>query len=113
MSRQPVKTQVLVDGDPIVYRIGYATQSRSINCVVEHATGELDALRFDSKTARNAWLRAHEGSTVVSEEEEVTPEPESHAYHGVKRLLVEIADESGSDDLHIILDRKSTRLNSS
>ena len=98
-----MKPHVLVDGDPIVYRIGYASQSRVITNVIEYADGVVEQKRFASKTERNEYLRMHEGSQVVDEQEEVFPEPIENALGGAKRLLGEIADETGSDALHVIL----------
>lgn len=74
---------------------------------MEHANGAVEAISFGSKTERNQWLTANPGSELVSEEEKIVPEPESHAYHGVKRLLGEIVDETGSANIRVILSEKT------
>lgn len=103
--------QLLIDADPIVYRVGFAAQTKAIHCVLESATGELEQVRFGSKTERNEWLEQHPGSSVTAEEEEVIPEPIANALAGVKRLLGEIIDRAGTDQTHVILSESSGKGN--
>lgn len=95
--------QVLIDGDPIVYRVGFAAQSRVIHCVVEDNDGAMEAVRFANKTERNAYLREHPAAVIISEEEDITAEPIEHALGGVKRLLREIQAETDSENVHVVL----------
>lgn len=93
----------MIDGDPIVYRIGFAAQSRILHCVVEEADGTMHAARFPSKTERNKYLREHTGSSIIAEDEEIIPEPVENALHSTKLVLRSIEDELGSTDLHVVL----------
>jgi hypothetical protein len=104
--------QVLIDGDPIVYRVGFASQSRNIHCVVEQPeTNQMEQIRFSNKTERNKWLADNQGWYVASEEEEIIPEPIENALGGVKRLLREIGTETDSDNLHVILSESTGKGN--
>lgn len=71
--------------------------------MIELADGSITSERFPSKTERNKWLAENAGAMVLSEEEEIIPEPIENALASVKRLLREIAEELGSDDVHLIL----------
>ncbi len=97
------ETQVLVDGDPIVYRVGFATQSQTVSCVVSCDDGSISYIRFANKTERNEYLQKHPTCGIDSEEIEVKAEPVENALHTVKSVLSQIKEETGSDNLHIIL----------
>lgn len=106
-----IKPQVLVDGDPIVYRVGFASQSRNIHCVVESESGQIQQIKFPNKTERNKWLAEKQGWGVISEEEEVLPEPIENALAGVKHVLNGIKDETDSDAIHVVLSEASGKGN--
>lgn len=105
------KPQILVDGDPIVYRAGFASQTRNIHCIVESDSGQIDQIKFPSKTDRNKWAGENPAWAVISEEEEVIAEPIENALAGTKYMLRGIVDEVGSDDLHVVLSEASGKGN--
>lgn len=105
------KPQILVDGDPVVYRVGFASQSRNIHCILESESGQIQQIKFPNKTERNKWLTENKEWGVISEEEEVLPEPIENALAGVKHVLNGIKDETDSSALHVVLSEASGKGN--
>lgn len=76
---------VLVDGDPIVYRVGFAGQHRIVHAIVDGDPPE--RYRFEGKTDRNRWLAENPGREIVAEDEEIEVEPLSFVLHSVKQCM--------------------------
>ena len=91
--------QLLIDGDIILYRCGFAAENRGY--VI---TGHEDAGWFSTKAAVTEWLDANLGEGVTRE---VTPvseaEPVENALHNVKDVIASIQAALASDDVVIYL----------
>ena len=78
---------VLIDGDPIVYRCGFAGQHRIIHAILEAAEGSPFPVRFEGKTDRNNYLKEHPEHELLVEEEELEVEPLPFVLQTVKQSL--------------------------
>lgn len=83
-------TTVLTDGDPIVYRVGFAGQQRVVHAFVEE-NGAPYRMRFEGRADRNAWLKEHPEAQIVDEEEELIAEPLPFVLQTVKQCLAPLA----------------------
>lgn len=109
MAAKRPDSVVLVDGDPIVYRTGFAHQQTVIHAVVEcdHPVeawaSTVARIKFEGKKSRNDWLKEHPTCTVLSETPDLIVEPLSFTLQGVKQTLGLIAENTGSPDLRLFL----------
>lgn len=97
-----MSARVLVDGDPIVYRAGFAAQHSTWFCTFEHPNGLPYTQSFEGKKA----ALAHVDSTqheMLDAEERIIAEPLDHVLSTVRASLGVIADKTGSDHLEIYL----------
>ena len=85
--------QLIIDGDPIVYRAGFAGQKVDKNVVYydPHMDEPIDLsfTRTENKTANklfNEWHEAH-GYDILDEWEEVIPEPLDHVLATVRHMI--------------------------
>ena len=83
-------TALLVDGDPIVYRCGFAAQRTVVHDIVEDEHGGIHPMRFEGRAARRKYYQEHPeeqscGGDAV--EEEVIAEPVAFALQTVKQSL--------------------------
>lgn len=78
---------VLVDGDPIVYRVGFAAQQRVIHAVCEGPDGEPYKIRFEGRKDRNKYLAEHPEHVLLEEEDELIVEPLPFALQTVKQIF--------------------------
>lgn len=91
---------LIVDGDPIVYRSGFAAETISYDCVLETPEGEPLYKSFvagDGKSADKAmkeWLEANQGYALLGKYKEVDAEPVSHALEIVRSSLESISKEA-------------------
>lgn len=90
---------LIADGDPIVYRSGFAAETISYDVVVEGPNGELEQKLFEPRDGKSANDRLKESLTecpdwtVVSKEKLVKAEPVSHALEIVRSSLESISKE--------------------
>lgn len=77
---------VLVDGDPVVYRVGFAGQQTVVHAVVEGPDG-VKPYRFEGKGDRNRFLAEHPEHEVLEEETEIEAEPLAFVLNTVKQVL--------------------------
>jgi hypothetical protein len=93
--------QVIVDLDFLVYRAGFAAETRSYDVAVELPSGEIEQKLFspvsscakypDGASAGDV-MKAYiatlpEGSHIISKETVISPEPESHALHIASEMI--------------------------
>lgn len=83
MSSTPT---VLIDGDPIVYRCGFAAQHSVIHALVEGPEGP-SAWRFEGRADRNQWQKEHPDYEILDEQEELDVEPLEFALVTVRAVL--------------------------
>lgn len=91
--------KVLIDGDILVYRCGFAAENRGYII-----TGHEDAGWFNTKAAVTEWLDANIGEGVTRE---VTPvseaEPVENALHNVDSVIEAIIVSVDSADIRVCL----------
>lgn len=101
---------VLIDGDPLVYRIGFAVEERTYAIVYQlDGKSPMQHLVFKDGHDKNKWKRENPDVIIHDESVEVTHAPLSHALQQVKRSLQETREAVRAhfhlDDveIHIIL----------
>lgn len=107
---------VLVDGDIIKYRIGFAAQATMYHVYVPYKFPEGHALEgndihlpyvFEGKRAFNEWAEKYEIDPATLEwEAKVVPDPIENALHSVRRNLESIQKNTNADRVHVILSGK-------
>lgn len=99
---------LLIDADPIVYRVGFANETRNYGAVAEDALGNLYDGFFEpseKKTALanlNFWLEEND-LTLVDRWPVVHAGPISHVLHSVRMQVESIQAETGATSTSIIL----------
>src|SRR5579862_3463165 len=78
---------VLVDGDPIVYRCGFAGQHPVIHGVLENADGVPYRIRFEGKADMKRHMAEHPDHEVLVADEELEVEPLPFVLSTVKACL--------------------------
>ncbi len=93
-------SHLIIDGDPIVYRAGFAVERNEYHLVVEHQeTGEVQELYFVPAVGNTAgaqmkeWLSGNRQWSVISKEHIVIPEPVENALEAVRTQLYSIEKE--------------------
>jgi len=90
--------KLIIDGDPMVYRSGFAAQSAVYEIVYENEAG-IGEFKFDRTDGHTAlanfkeWKTANADCVILQETKTVRAEPVSHALQLVKRAIVDIEGE--------------------
>lgn len=91
---------VLVDGDIIAYRVGFACEHKEY-----YATIDGEDMIFTSKLDLNAYVKEHE-SEEIEWESRLNVEPVSFALSTLKHLLTNLRADTKSDQVEIYLTGK-------
>lgn len=105
---------LLIDGDPIVYRCGFASETHSYQLVYEDTTlgdeGEVHQIRFDPQDDQTAgarmkaWLEAAgDQVNVLDKTLIVTPQPLEFALEATRTQMQNIIEEIGAKHVKIFL----------
>lgn len=108
MRKTPDKLRIIIDADPLVYRIGFVSQSDILVVVVaSEEDGEMQQLRLErteKKTARKLlaeWLEAHPSWEVIDQEVEIKVEPTGFVLEAtraqINSIIKEVSDEYSKD----------------
>ena len=89
--------KVLIDGDIIAYRVGFASEHTHYDVFDNGA--ELQA-SFDNAKECNAWLKENDLDHCLTRLARVEPDPLKNCLHSVKIVMQKIIDKYG-DDLHV------------
>ena len=100
MKNSPDKLRILIDADPIRYRVGFAAQSEIREVVFENGiTEEIKQVRFEPKPDKTAymqlndWLHDNPDWKAVEEERIVEVEEVSHVLQMLKKQMNSIINE--------------------
>lgn len=85
--------RALIDGDIIVYSVGFATQASYF---------WVDGEMFDTKKEAKVFCdkHKHEYDDII---QSVTPEDVTHAYYNAKKLINRICEKTGADEYEVYL----------
>lgn len=107
-----MKKIALIDADSIVYRAGFAGETRSLQATYEDAEGELHTRGFvpDEKlgtaAAQLKKFLADNKCELIDKTDRIDPDPIEHVLHTVKVILVDIMFATGADSRVVYLTGK-------
>jgi hypothetical protein len=88
---------VIIDGDPLIYRAGYAAERKVVHAILRNVDGEIDYYKFEPDENGSAYdsLKRHleDGNkSVVETWSESIPEPVENALQIVKAIIGSVVD---------------------
>ena len=100
--------RLIIDGDALVYRAGFASERHSYQGVVETPTGDTDTFHQPAGPMMTAFTAQQEalGNKIIFKEKLVDPEPVGYALQAVNLVIHKIVDEirkAGHDDIQTVI----------
>lgn len=102
MAAPSSNKRLIIDGDVLVYRCGFAAQQNEVQVYVQTTDGLAYAESFDRVRDARAWC-AEQGIEDYDLHTEVHPAPIGHAISNVKNVIDKIAGDLGSDNFVVHL----------
>lgn len=97
---------VLIDGDILAYRCGFAAEHTLYKAEITEPSGEIQKVVFSGKSEMNKYLKDHPEVTEYSWESELQVEPIDFVLSTVKHMIANIKEASGCDKSVIYLSSK-------
>jgi len=94
-------THVGIDGDIILYRVGFACQHTDYSVYIEGDEAEGRLASFPNKTELNKWLKENEGEYTITDY--TYTEDLANALHSAKLMIQNILEKTGAATYTIYL----------